>query len=153
MTKRIKRIRKSILILNVSILTVLILIILFQIAKSKSRPENQTTMKESRIQEKKLAINAEEFLDRLRLVHRGQWYENHQEIVDTTDFYDPTNQNPVYLEKYRRHQETGQFVYSTRRNDPKYRRIMTTLLENGFDVEDWGPVAKTVEIMDYNISQ
>ena len=148
-----KRIKKSILILNGSILTVLILIILFWIAKSKSQPENQSTMKESHIQEKEPAVNAKEFLNKVRLIHREQWSENQQEIVDATDFYDPTNQNPVYLEKYHRHQEIGQFVYSTRRNDPKYRRIMTTLLENGFDVKHWGPVAKTVAITDYHVSQ
>ena len=52
-------------------------------------------------------------------------------------YYDPTKAAPKYLEKVRSHRQINQYLESSRRDDPEYRRVLIRLLEKGYGLENW----------------
>ena len=52
-------------------------------------------------------------------------------------YYDPHNRDIKYLQKVTYHHYIGAFLHSNRRDDPRFRRIMTLLLENGYGIREW----------------
>jgi len=53
------------------------------------------------------------------------------------DFYDSLRNDPEYLGKVRRHRQIDQYLRSSRRHDPEYRRVLVRLVEEGYDLENW----------------
>lgn len=60
------------------------------------------------------------------------------------NFYDSSRNDPDYLDKVRRHQQIDQYLQSSRRHDPEYRRVLVRLLEEGYDLENWLHVVATL---------
>ena len=64
--------------------------------------------------------------------------ERDRRIAENPDaYFDPDRTDPWYQAQVRRHNQIGQFLSSTRRDDPSYRKILTLLLENGYGIEEW----------------
>lgn len=52
-------------------------------------------------------------------------------------YYDPNNRDIGYLQKVTYNHYIGAFLHSSRREDPRFRKIMTLLLENGYGIREW----------------
>ena len=52
-------------------------------------------------------------------------------------YYDPNNRDIDYLQKVTYNHYICAFLHSSRREDPRFRRIMTLLLENGYGIREW----------------
>lgn len=53
------------------------------------------------------------------------------------EYYDPNNRDMEYREKVAYHNQVKRFLTSTRHDDPRYRKIMSQLLEYGYGLEEW----------------
>ena len=53
------------------------------------------------------------------------------------EYYDPNNRDMEYREKVAYHNQVKRFLTSTRHDDPRYRKIMSQLLEHGYGLEEW----------------
>lgn len=62
------------------------------------------------------------------------------------DYYDPKNKNPVYLSNFIYYGQIKLYLLSSRRSNPKFRKIMKLLLEYGYDVEEWREVVGILRI-------
>ncbi len=78
------------------------------------------------------------FKDRVRQVMQAR------PAREPNTYFDSANADPVYWKNYNRHRYIARFVNSPYRDHPESRKLMVLLLENGFDVSDWGEVAMTV---------
>lgn len=66
-------------------------------------------------------------------------YARDQRIAEDPDgYFDPDRTDLEYQRKVRRHNQIGQFLTSSRKDDPVYQKVMLTLLENGYGIEEWG---------------
>lgn len=52
-------------------------------------------------------------------------------------YYDPNNRDIDYLQKVTYNHYIGAFLHSSRRDDLRFRKIMTLLLENGYGIREW----------------
>ena len=53
------------------------------------------------------------------------------------EYYDLNNRNMEYRQKVAYHHRVKRFLTSTRHDDPRYRKIMSQLLEHGYGLEEW----------------
>ena len=64
------------------------------------------------------------------------------------DYFDPKRfyrgDDPEYRRKVIRSHMIACWVYSNRKNDPEFRKLLIILLENGYDIDDFGNVAKSI---------
>lgn len=75
------------------------------------------------------------------------WEQHRREFSE--QYYDPKNHSYVYLRKVDRHHAINSFLTSTRREDPRYRKIIVLLLENGYGIDEWPSAVQA--ILSYNI--
>lgn len=64
------------------------------------------------------------------------------------DYFDPKrylqSNDWEYRDKVNRHFHIASWVYSKRKEDPGLRRVMTLLLENGYDIEDYRGIIRAL---------
>ena len=85
-----------------------------------------------------MAAREAPFLDRERraqlLAESPDNYFNPKRYLQSNDW--------GYRDKVNRHFHIASWVYSKRKEDPGLRRVMTLLLENGYDIEDYSGIIR-----------
>ena len=87
-----------------------------------------------------MAAQESPFLDRERRAQRL--------AESPDDYFDPKrylqSNDWEYRNKVNRHFHIASWVYSNRKDDPGLRRVMTLLLENGYDIEDYSGIIRAL---------
>lgn len=61
-------------------------------------------------------------------------------------YYNPTNQSRTYLANLNRHYSIAPFVHSPLKDYESMQTLMHMLLENGYDVKDWGAAVNMLKL-------
>ena len=104
------------------------------VSESVTPPLNIPTLREI------MAAREAPFLDRERRAQR---------LAESPDnYFDPKrylqSNDWEYRDKVNRHFHIASWVYSKRKDDPGLRRVMTLLLENGYDIEDYSGIIRAL---------
>lgn len=104
------------------------------VSESVTPPLNIPTLREI------MAVREAPFLDREQ---RAQLLAESPD-----DYFDPKrylqSNDWEYRDKVNRHFHIASWVYSKRKDDPGLRRVMTLLLENGYDIEDYSGIIRAL---------
>lgn len=104
------------------------------VSESVTPPLNIPTLREI------MAAREAPFLDRER---RAQLLAE-----SPNDYFDPKrylqSNDWEYRDKVNRHFHIASWVYSKRKDDTGLRRVMTLLLENGYDIEDYSGIIRAL---------
>ncbi len=81
-----------------------------------------------------------------QLADRG---ERARRLAEASDnYFDPTrflnSGDAVYRDKVRRHLQIASWVYSNRKDVPSLRQVLILLLENGYGIDDYENVIRTL---------
>ena len=104
------------------------------VSESVSSPLNIPTLREI------MAAREAPFLDREQRAQRL--------AESPDDYFDPKrylqSNDWEYRDKVNRHFHIASWAYSKRKDDPGLRRVMTLLLENGYDIEDYSGIIRAL---------
>lgn len=84
------------------------------------------------------ALGSNGITDMARASVQGKYARDQLIAENPSAYFDPDRTDSDYLRNVRRHNQIGQWLTSSRKDDPAYRELMRVLLENGYGIEEWG---------------
>ena len=72
------------------------------------------------------------------------------------DYFDParyaSGEDEAYNDKVNQHFRIASWVYSTKKNDPAFRRVLIILLENGYGIDDYSMLIRSLAFAHVDIA-